>query len=96
MGVGAFPQGAAALGLGTRLLKVAVIPVPWVRAGLARGCPDGCEQSPWAALALAEFAQCRPVGLLISSWGDIAGAPGLGAGQLPLCWGVETWEEQRS
>lgn len=96
MTVWAFPMGAAALGLGRRLLKVATISVPWVGAGLAGVCPDSHERSSWAAPAPAEFAQCQPVGLLISSWGGIAGALGLSTGRLLLCWGVENWEEQRS
>ena len=89
-------MSAATLGLGMRLPKAAAIPVPWVRAGLAGACPDGCKQSPWAAPALAAFAQCWPIGLMSSSWGGTAGALGLGAGRLLLCWGVDAWEAQRS
>lgn len=84
---GAFPMGRAPLGLGMSPPKGAAIPVPRVGAGLARGCPNGCEQSPWAALAPAAFSQRQPLRLLVSPWGGIAGA-----WRLPLCWGAETWE----
>lgn len=89
-------MGRAILGLGMGLPKGAAILVPRAGAGLARACPNSCEQSAWAALALAALAQRQPLGLLVSSWGGIAGSWQLGAGRLPLCWGAETWEGQRS